>query len=466
MRVNRWMVLVIVGLALLALFIDGFAYVYRVASHQPLTGPIIGRPNLFGYEIFLHKGLDLQGGTRLELELSHLGPGMSPAEAQAKTVAILERRVNGLGVSEAVVRTEGRSRVLVELPGVNLEEARAVLGKTSHLTFWTWVPGKAEQKDYEEIDVTNPANLPFAGYKPKRVQGLDGGNFVRADRDNDKTTGLPIVDFNLDASGAKAFDDVAREAFKHPQGSPENAVAIFLDRDMISNPSIRSDAFGGKGQISGNFTPASAQQLAVQLSSGSLPGKIEIIQSASVGATLGAQTVRVSLAAGVFGLIVVMLFMVAYYRVPGLLAGLALLLYAGVVLAVFKVLGVVLTLAGLAGFILSIGMAVDANVLIFERLKEELRGGRTLGAGMDMGVRRAWPAIRDSNISTAITCLVLIFVPQLLGIEAGLGLLKGFALTLLIGVGISMFSAIVVTQTLLQVVAGLRLARAHRLYGV
>jgi preprotein translocase subunit SecD len=235
---------------------------------------------------------------------------------------------------------------------------------------------------------------------------------------------------------------------------------------MISNPSIRSDAFGGQGQISGNFTPASAQQLAVQLSSGSLPGTIEIIQSASVGATLGAQTVRVSLAAGVFGLIVVMLFMVTYYRVPGLLAGLALLLYAGIVLAVFKVLGVVLTLAGLAGFILSIGMAVDANVLIFERLKEELRGGRTLGAAMDMGVRRAWPAIRDSNISTAITCLVLIFVPQLLGIEAGLGLLKGFALTLLIGVAISMFSAIVVTQTLLQVVAGVRVARTLRLYGV
>jgi preprotein translocase subunit SecD len=158
--------------------------------------------------------------------------------------------------------------------------------------------------------------------------------------------------------------------------------------------------------------------------------------------------------------------MVTYYRVPGLLAGLALLLYAGIVLAVFKVLGVVLTLAGLAGFILSIGMAVDANVLIFERLKEELRGGRTLGAAMDMGVRRAWPAIRDSNISTGITCLVLIFVPQLLGIEAGLGLLKGFALTLLIGVGISMLSAIVVTQTLLQVVAGVRLARALRLYGV
>jgi protein-export membrane protein SecD len=390
---------------------------------------------------------------------------MSDAEAQVKTVAILERRVNGLGVSEALVRTEGRKRVLVELPGVNLEEARAVLGRTSHLSFWTWVPGKAEQKDYEEIDVTNPANL-LPGYKPKKVPNLDGSNFVRADRTYENQTGKPVVSFSLDPQGAKAFDDVAREAYKHPQGSPENRVAIFLDRDMISNPQINADTFGGRGVIEGGFTPASAQQLAVQLSSGSLPGQIEIIQSASVGATLGAQTVRVSLAAGVFGLIVVMLFMVTYYRVPGLLASLALLLYAGIVLAVFKVLGVVLTLAGLAGFILSIGMAVDANVLIFERLKEELRGGRTLGAAMDMGVRRAWPAIRDSNISTAITCLVLIFVPQLLGIEAGLGLLKGFALTLLIGVAISMFSAIVVTQTLLQVVAGVRLARALRLYGV
>ncbi len=469
MRVNPILVLIILGVALFALFIDGFAYIYRIGSHQSLTKAFIGsHPNLFGYEIFIHRGLDLQGGTRLELELdtNHMTPGVSASEAQRRTVSIFEKRVNGLGVSEAVVRTEGFNRILVELPGVNLEEARAVLGTTSHLTFWTWVPGKPDPKDpdYAGIDVANPANL-VSGYKPKKTL-LDGSMIVRADRSFDNTTGQPVVSFSWNAEGAKIFDDLAREAFKHPRGTPENQVAIFLDKDMVSNPAIQSDTFGGHGQISGNFTSASAQQLALQLSSGAIPAPISIIQSATVGATLGAQTVRVSLAAGVFGLVIVVLFMVSYYRLPGFVASLALLLYAATVLAIFKTLGVVLTLAGLAGFILSVGMAVDANVLIFERLKEELRSGRTLGAAMEAGVRRAWPAIRDSNISTGITCLVLILLPQIIGIEAGLGLLKGFAITLLIGVAVSMFSAIVVTQTLLQVVAGIGAFRAKPLYGV
>jgi preprotein translocase subunit SecD len=467
-RANRWLILLIAGIAAVALFVDGFAFVYRFATHRSMTETLNEHPQLFGYQLFLHRGLDLQGGTRLELELDPVG--VTAPEAQRRTVNIFERRVNGLGVSEAVVRTEGTNRILVELPGVNLDEARRVLGQTSHLTFWTWAPGKADPKDYSEIDVTNPANLPFPNYKPVPAKSgndiLDGKNIARADRGNDQTTGVPIVNFQLDSTGAKIFDDIARQAYKHPQGTPENAVAIFLDKDMISNPAIRSDAFGGHGQISGNFTAASAQELALQLTSGNIPARVSIIQSATVGATLGAQTVRVSLAAGLFGLIVVVLFMVSYYRLPGFVASLALLLYAGTVLAIFKVVGVGLTLAGLAGFILSVGMAVDANVLIFERLKEELRSGRTLGAAMDMGVRRAWPAIRDSNISTAITCLVLILLPQIIGIEAGLGLLKGFAITLLIGVAVSMFSAIVVTQTLLHVVAELRAFRSSPLYGV
>ncbi len=474
MRANRWLILLIAVIAVIGLFVDGFAYIYRFATHRSLTETLNEHPKVYGYELFLHRGLDLQGGTRLELELdpNTLAPGVTPSEAQRRTVNIFERRVNGLGVSEAVVRTEGANRILVELPGVNLDEARRVLGQTSHLTFWTWVPGKADPKDplYAEIDVSNPANLPFPNFKPAPAKSgnevLDGRNIQRADRQFDNTTGQPVVAFTLDSTGARIFDDIARKAFQHPNGTPENAVAIFLDKDMISNPAIRSDAFGGHGQISGNFTSASAQELALQLNSGTIPARVSIIQSASVGATLGAQTVRVSLAAGLFGLIIVVVFMISYYRLPGFVASLALLLYAGTVLAIFKLVGVGLTLAGLAGFVLSVGMAVDANVLIFERLKEELRGGRTLGAAMDMGVRRAWPAIRDSNISTGITCLVLILLPQIIGIEAGLGLLKGFAITLLIGVAVSMFSAIVVTQTLLHIVAELRAFRGSRLYGV
>jgi preprotein translocase subunit SecD len=248
------------------------------------------------------------------------------------------------------------------------------------------------------------------------------------------------------------------DRFSHPYGDPQNKIAIFIDQDLVEDANVQSAICGGTGIITGGFTAQTAQNLAIQLNSGALPGTISIATSSEVGATLGAQTVQLSLAAGAFGLAIVVLFMLLYYRLPGVVASLALMLYAGIVLAIFKIFGVTLTLAGLAGFILSVGMAVDANVLIFERVKEELRAGRTLGAAMEAGVHRAWPAIRDSNISTLITCFVLYFF--------GAPLIKGFAVTLAIGVGVSMFSAIVTTQQFLQILAGLRPARRLALYGV
>ncbi|TMF98791.1 MAG: protein translocase subunit SecD, partial [Chloroflexi bacterium] len=249
-----------------------------------------------------------------------------------------------------------------------------------------------------------------------------------------------------------------RDRVTHPQGDPQNMLAIFIDKDLVEDANVIQEICGGSGVITGGFTAASAQALAIQLNSGALPGTVSLASATEVGATLGASTVKLSLLAGAFGLAIVILFMLLYYRLPGVVASVALLLYAAIVLAIFKFFGITLTLAGLTGFILSVGMAVDANVLIFERVKEELRGGRTLGAAMEAGVHRAWPAIRDSNISTLITCFVLYFF--------GAPLIKGFAITLAIGVAVSMFSAVVTTQQFLQIVAGLRPARRLAFYGV
>ncbi|TMG15105.1 MAG: protein translocase subunit SecD, partial [Chloroflexi bacterium] len=297
----------------------------------------------------------------------------------------------------------------------------------------------------------------YQGFKPQ-FTNIDGSMITSASRSTDPNTNLPDVQFSFNNTGNDRFCNLTRDRVSHPQGTPENKIAIFIDKDLVEDANVQSEICGGTGIITGGFTAASAQALAVQLNSGALPGTITLVSSTEVGATLGASTVKLSLLAGAFGLAIVILFMLLYYRLPGVVASVALLLYAAIALAIFKIFGVTLTLAGLAGFILSVGMAVDANVLIFERVKEELRAGRTLGASMEAGVRRAWPAIRDSNISTLITCFVLYFF--------GAPLIKGFAITLAIGVLVSMFSAIVTTQQFLQVLAGLRPARRLALYGV
>jgi preprotein translocase subunit SecD len=461
MRVDRRLLLVIGFIALLALFVDGFAYIYRAATHQPLTGPIRGIPTLsipflgFEQQLYIHKGLDLQGGTHLELEITNVRSGTPVPEARDIAVAILERRVNSSGYAESVVRPEGSDRIIVELPGVNLEQAKQILGKTSYLRIYEWVPGTPDAATLAEL---NPADVnKYQGYKPQ-FTNIDGGMVTSASRSTDPNTNLPDVSFSLNGPGSTLFCNLTRDRVSHPQGTPDNMIAIFIDKDLVEDANVQSEICGGSGVITGGFTAASAQALAVQLNSGSLPGSISIASANEVGATLGASTVKLSLLAGAFGLAIVILFMLLYYRLPGVVASLALLLYAAITLAIFKIFGVTLTLAGLAGFILSVGMAVDANVLIFERVKEELRAGRTLGAAMEAGVHRAWPAIRDSNISTLITCFVLYFF--------GAPLIKGFAITLAVGVLVSMFSAIVTTQQFLQILAGLRPARRLAFYGV
>ncbi len=460
MRVDRRLLALIAVVAAIALFIDGFAYIYRLTTGQPLTGPIRGVPTLsipflgFDQQIYVHKGLDLQGGTHLELEITDVRSGTIP-DARDIAVSVIERRVNSSGYAESVVRPEGNNRIIVELPGVNLEQAKQILGKTSYLTIWKWAPGTPDAATLKLLNPTDANRYP--GYTPVYAQ-IDGSMFTSATRSTDSTTALPDVAFSLNSVGADRLCTLTRAAVAQTAGSPQNKLVIFLDKNLIEDADVQGEICGGQGQITGGFTPASAQALAVQLNSGSLPGTISIASATEVGATLGASTVKLSLLAGAFGLAIVILFMLLYYRLPGVVASIALVLYAAIALAIFKLFGVTLTLAGLAGFILSVGMAVDANVLIFERVKEELRAGRTLGASMEAGVHRAWPAIRDSNISTLITCFVLYFF--------GAPLIKGFAITLAIGVGVSMFSAIVTTQQFLQILAGLRPARRLAFYGV
>src|SRR5256886_10696466 len=410
MRVDRRLLALIAVVAVIAIFIDGFAYVYRLATNQPLTGTIRGVPTLsipflgFEQQILGHKGLDLQGGTHLELEITNVRSGIAPSAARDIAVSIIERRVNSSGYAESVVRPEGENRIIVELPGVNLEQAKQILGKTSYLTIWKWEPGTPDAATLQELNPTDAQKYP--GYKPVFTK-IDGSMITNPSRSTDPNTNLPDVPISFNQQGSDLFCAFTRDRVTHPQGDPQNKLAIFIDKDLVEDANVISEICGGSAIITGGFTAASAQALAIQLNSGSPPGTISIASATEVGATLGASTVKLSLLAGAFGLAIVILFLLLYYRLPGLVASIALLIYAAIALAIFKLFGVTLTLAGLAGFILSIGMAVDAQGLIFQRLKEEIRGGRAPRAAVGAGVHRAWPAIPGSNISTPITCFVL-----------------------------------------------------------
>jgi preprotein translocase subunit SecD len=280
---------------------------------------------------------------------------------------------------------------------------------------------------------------------------LDSVNVTR-----NTVTGDYQIAFTLKADAANMF---AEYTGAHVQ----QYLAIVLDKKVISTPVINSQITGGQGVIEGKFTADSSNTLAIQLRYGSLPIPIKVVQSQSVGPTLGAESVRRSLLAGIIGLSAVVLFMLLYYRLPGFLADLALIVYALLTMMLFKLIPVVLTLSGIAGFILSIGMAVDANILIFERLKEELRAGRTLRQAIELGWARAWPSIRDSNSSTLLTCIILFWF----GSAFGASVVKGFALTLFLGVGVSLFTAIIVTRTFLHVVLdSIKFAEHPRWFGI
>ncbi len=461
------------------MFLVGIIFLALIAGWINLPDNPGLRVGPINKDIKVHEGLDLQGGLQVLLQ----------ADADCATVtndsmdaakAIVENRINGLGVSEPLIQRSGQCRIIVQLPGISSpDEAIKTFGGTGQLEFidaldtpltegqvvqttgisTVILPGQPVPTVVPPTVVPVPtaavtatagvtATSPVTGTVPVTTvyrTVMTGKDLKSASVAFQSTTNQPYIQFTLSDDGGKIFGDYTSK-------NVNRYLAITMDKIVISSPVIKSAITGGSGIIEGRFTLDEATRLVVQLKYGSLPVPLKVVQSTAIGPTLGRDSVNRSVTAGVIGLLIVVVFMLLYYRLPGLVADLALTIYGLVVFAIYKV-GVpglfpyvTLTLPGIAGFILSVGMAVDANILIFERMKEELRAGRTLALAIEAGFQRAWPSIRDSNISTLITCGILLWF----GASFGASIVAGFALTLAIGVLISLFTAVTVTRTFLR----------------
>lgn len=381
-------------------------------------------------------GLDLVGGSRLVLEAQTTATvaKITPEMMDSLRFAI-ENRVNKLGVSETVVQQVGEKRLLIEIPQISdLTQAKQFLGETAELDF------KKE-------------GSPINGQPTWISTGLSGKDLSKA-LISTSQNGQWVVDLQFNDKGTQKFADLTTKLVGKP-------MAIFFNGELQSAPVIREPIIGGNAQISGGengFEYEEAKKMVDLLNAGALPVPAKIIEENTVGPTLGADSIAKSKIAGAIGLGLVMIFMVIFYRLPGLIADLALVFYSIILFALFKVIPVTLTLAGIAGFILSIGMAVDANILIFERTKEELRAGRTLFTAINAGFDRAFTSIFDSNMSTIITCVILYML--------GTSVVKGFALTLALGVIVSMFSAITITKNIMHLVFGTGDLKYPQLFGL
>ncbi len=388
------------------------------------------------------RGLDVQGGVHLVLQArpTREVPTITP-EVREKAMAVVRARVDGLGVAEPLIQARGEDRVIVDLPGVaDKDEALRVLGTTAVLTFRA-----------HAADLASPPGAPPAppSHVPDWVEtGLTGGHVTHVSVEPEGSHWAVIADF--DALGARKLAEVSRQLVGKP-------MAIFLDDRLISAPTVQQPLDTGNVRIFGDFTAKAAHELEVVLEAGSLPVPLDVVENRAIDASLGAEAVQRSVLAGGVGAALVMGFMAAYYRLPGVVANVALVVYGLIVLAIFKLVPVTITVPGIAGFVLSIGMAVDANVLIFERTKEELASGRPLHAAIETGFQRAFSAIFDSNVTTLLACGVLF--------QLGSGMIRGFALTLAIGVVASMFTAIGATRHMLHAVLAARPARAAALFG-
>jgi preprotein translocase subunit SecD len=413
----------------------------------PLDGDRFGRQGLT-------LGLDLKGGAYLvyEADLSKKDAAQTVDEVMTSVLSKIERRANAFGVKEPIIQRQGENRILVQLPGEkNVDEAKKLIGQVALLEFketTSDASGQPQKDDKGEI-LWNIA----------RGTGSDGqmkdltGKYLKP---NSKivlkpNTNEPEVAFEWNDEGAVLFEQITKRNIDKPLG-------IFLDNQLISYPTVRA-VIKGSGIIEG-MDMKEAQNLSIQLNSGSLDVPLTVIQEQTVDATLGADSIKKSVVAGAIGLLLVILFMLLYYRMAGVVAALALIIYGVIITAIFKLVPVTLTMAGIAAAVVSVGMAVDANILIFERTKEELRAGRTLGAAVDAGFNRAWLAIRDSNVTTFIACIVLYWF----GDTFGAFMVKGFALTLFIGVALSMFTAITVSRLFLVMIV--RVVKNSWFYGV
>ena len=412
-------------------------------------------------------GLDLQGGSQLTIQVKPTKDHPTITQLDLDAVQkVIENRINGLGVSEALIQSTGNNQILVQLPGVNdPQQAERVLGGTAQLEFREQKAGTEGQLGAESAVLRAAKEQQVILKKTKstdkqaiaETQAAIEKQYTEIDKLFDKAviTGKQLTNASPEPLSADSwqvaleFDSTGGEAFAKMTKSlagTGRSIGVFLDNDPISTPTVGptfagTGITGGKAVITGNFTTETAQNLAVQLRGGSLPVPVEIVENRVVGATLGRDSIQSSIYAGIGGLVLVAIFMGVYYRVPGLVADFALVIYSLLSLAAFNVLDVTLTLPGIAGFILSIGMAVDANVLIFERTREELQTGKTLYKSVEAGFHRAFDSILDSHVTTLISCGALFFF--------GSGLVKGYAVTLAVGVAISFFTSLTCTRTFL-----------------
>ena len=419
----------------------------------------------FALNITQSLGLDLVGGLRVLLQADIPADNFSMDDL-AETANNVSRRVNALGLTEATVQVQGRDRILVELPGVrDPQQAIATIQQTALLEFVDFGGLGAQVREYvgakivtsEQVNMRQNAAAddgedPFADRRAHPVNGLPfrtvmtgaGLQAASAVLAPAQGSGSPqwLINFEIKPDYQDLFGSFTASRLQEP-------MAIVLDGEVLSAPTIQAQLTDG-GVISGQFTEEEAQTLALQLRSGALPIPLRIESAQEVGATLGQESVRLSVQAGVVGVIVVLAFMLIYYRLPGLAADLALIVFIFLNIAVFKLLPVTLTLPAITGFLISIGTAVDGNILIFERIKEELRAGLPLDEALKAGFDRAWTSIRDSNLSTIIICGILFMFGQ----TPGASIVAGFAVTLAIGLILNLFTAVIVTRTFLYLIVG------------
>ena len=416
--------------------------VVTAALAYPREDIILHAIGLNKASLHVKQGLDLQGGAYLafQADLSKT-PAADRDNAMNSLISVMQRRANPSGASEVTVVRQGSNQVVVELPGItDVNDAINTIGKTANLAFL-------------EIPSSDPRAQPLDS-------GLTGKDVSQANVSFDTQTSQPIVTLDMKGAAVQKFGDLTTRINKE-----NGRLVTMLDNDIIFGPAtVSQPILDGHAQLSGNFTTVvQATKVAEEINAGALPVPVSLVQESSVGPTLGKESISKSLVAGIVGLAVVAVFMVSYYRLAGLLAVAALIIYTFMTLTLYKLSAltpytIVLTLAGTAGFILSIGMAVDANILIFERFKEELRSGKSFVAAIEAGFDRAWTSIRDSNVSTLITCAILYIF--------GAPIIRGFAVTLGIGVLVSMFTAVVISRTFLRLTVRYPWGRRAAAYGL
>jgi len=463
--------IIFIGIIILALFAGNFAYPnYFNKGVDFLNGKFHWTLPHFWEKPYV-LGLDLQGGVDLTYQ-ADLSTVSDKGAAMSGLRDVIERRVNLFGVSEPVVQIQGQDKLLVELPGVkDVQSAIQMIGQTPYLEFDEQRDPKETQTILDKIkevqdaqakkqDISKIKDWQLALQNPYfKPTELTGKYLSKATVAFDQTTFKPQIQLQFNSDGAKLFENITARNIKKP-------LAIFLDGYSIIDtngdgkidnsdlyaPIIQDKITGGTAVITGDMSVQTANDIARRLNSGALPVKIgNPISQETVGPLLGAVSLQQSLLAGIFGLLAVVVFMIVFYRLPGLLASISLVIYVALTLSIFKLVPVTLTLAGIGGFILSIGMAVDANILIFARMKEEIKQGKSLSVAINEGFSRAWPSIRDSNLNSIIICIILFLVST--------SFIKGFAVTLLLGIIVSLFSAIFITRILLMVFIGQRLEK-------